>query len=267
MKTLTKVCIVLMVLSGSVFTTVNSQNTNCNVTVQFTTVSEEVGYAPKHVLAIWVESGTNQFIKTLKVMADRRKQYLYSWNEETTGNIVDAVTGATKSSHSAEAATWNGKDVNQSIVPDGDYKIIIEFTEEHAQGPLLIIPFIKNTTDSDSTFNNVTNFTSISIDYAVTSTSAVNEITAESADFNVYPNPVTIESKIKIRVNENTNAHLSVYSLNGQRLTDLEEVKLTSGDNLIDVSNQISGNELPTGTYLLRLEYNNEIKVVKLIKQ
>jgi len=267
MKTLIKVSIVLMVLSGSVFTTVNSQNTSCNVTVQFTTISEDVGFAPKHVLAVWVESGTNQFIKSLKVMADKRIQYLYTWNVESNGNKVDAVTGATKTSHSGETVTWNGKDVNQTIVPDGEYKIFVEFTEEHAQGPVLIIPFTKKTNDSDSIFADEDNYSNISIAYAVTGSTAIDKTTANSINFGIYPNPVTHESVIGIKVEKETNARLSIYSLTGQKVIDLGNIKLLSGHNSISFNKFNIGNELSNGTYLLRLEYDKEIKVTKLIKQ
>jgi hypothetical protein len=265
MKAIIKVSIVFMVLSGSVFTKVNSQATNCNVTVQFTTVSKAVSFAPKNVLAVWVGSGTNQFVRTLKVMANQRKQYLYTWNDESGGNTVDAITGATKTEHSAETIVWDGKDASQVLVPDGDYNIIVEFTEEHAQGPVLIIPFVKKTTNSDSTYNNEANFTNISINYEVNLT-PVNEIMAKTEEFAVYPNPITDGSKIKINVDKNTLAHLSIYSLNGQRLIDMGFVNLAGGDNFLEL-NRKTVNELPTGTYLLRLEYNNEIKVVKLVKQ
>ena len=84
----------VIVLTG--FTSMYSQSTNCNVTVQFTTVTEDVGFQPKNVLAVWVETSSGDFVRSLKVMANKRIQYLYTWHDQSSGNTVDAITGETK---------------------------------------------------------------------------------------------------------------------------------------------------------------------------
>ncbi|MEZ5197447.1 MAG: hypothetical protein R2764_13940 [Bacteroidales bacterium] len=48
------------------------------LTFSVRTVTENGNYAPRHVLAIWVEDA-NGFVKTRKAMANQRKQYLYTW--------------------------------------------------------------------------------------------------------------------------------------------------------------------------------------------
>jgi hypothetical protein len=267
MKYVLKITILSIALWSIVCIKGLPQNTDCNVNIHFTTVTTGLGYFPNNVLAVWVETSDNQFVRTLKVMASHNKILLYTWNDESGGNTVDAITGATKTEHSPEMIVWDGKDTNQVVVPDGDYKIIVEFTEEHDQGPLLIVPFSKNTTDSDSTFNNETNFVSISINYDANLSNSVHELLAKANDFAIYPNPISNESKIKIQFEKNTIARLGIYSLNGQCIQDIGMVKLTGGNNYFELNNQQSGKNLSNGTYLLRLEYNNEIKVVKFIKQ
>ena len=106
------------------------------------TVPAGGNFAPKHVLAIWVESN-NTFVKTRKAMAGIRKQYLYTWAAASNFNTVDAITGATLNNHQTHTVTWDCTDLNGDIVPDGDYVVYTEFTDQHAQGPLYSITFTK----------------------------------------------------------------------------------------------------------------------------
>lgn len=121
-----------------------SQNTPGTVVFNATTLPAGGNYAPRHVLAIWVEKDGN-FVKTRKAMANQRKQYLYKWAASSNYNVADAITGATLTQHQAHTIEWDCKDVNGNIVPDGDYKMIIEFTDKHAQGPYYEVQFNKGT--------------------------------------------------------------------------------------------------------------------------
>ena len=116
--------------------------TGGEMTFSVSTVTANGNFAPRHVLAIWVEDQSG-FVLTRKLSGDRRKEYLYTWNNNSGGNVVDATTGATLTSHQTHTVTWDCGNVNGEIVPDGDYTVIVEFTEEHAQGPLREITFTK----------------------------------------------------------------------------------------------------------------------------
>jgi hypothetical protein len=266
MKRKIKDIVLIFVMLWFISINSNSQNTECKMTVQFTTATTGANFAPKHVLAIWIETSDGQFVRSLKVRADKRKQYLYTWQSESSGNIVDAITGATLTVHGAESIVWNGKDVNQVVVPDGNYKIKVEFTEEHAQGPILEIPFIKNTSSSDSTLSNSTYFTNISIEYALTTSGINNETNADTYNFSVYPNPFNNRAVAKIWSDKNTDARLSFYSINGHCISNIGVVLLSNGYNYIELNKECI-DKLTNGTYLLRIEYDNVIKVTKLVKQ
>lgn len=108
------------------------------------TVSAGGNYSPKHVLAIWIEHD-GDFIKTRKAMANQRKQYLYTWKAASNYNVVDAITGSTLTSHQTHTVNWDCTDLDGNIVPDGDYDVYAEFTDEHAQGPLYMLTFNKGT--------------------------------------------------------------------------------------------------------------------------
>ncbi len=126
----------------------NPSNKNVKATssgeISFTvrTVTQNGNYAPRHVLAIWVED-IDGFVKTRKAMANQRIQYLYTWKASSNYNVVDAITGSTLTSHQTHTVTWDCTDVDGEIVPDGDYVIWVEFTEKHAQGPLFSLNFTK----------------------------------------------------------------------------------------------------------------------------
>ncbi|MBN1442419.1 MAG: DUF2271 domain-containing protein [Planctomycetes bacterium] len=93
-------------------------------------------YDPRNILAIWVESSQGQFVKTLKKMADSRESHLYTWVSVSGRDTVDAITGATLRSHETHTVTWDGRDRSGNVTPDGEYRIRVEFTAEHEQGPL-----------------------------------------------------------------------------------------------------------------------------------
>lgn len=135
----TSAFLIVLLSSSHAYTQEHTQGI-LTFTIQTSTYGGD--YSPKHVLSIWIEDA-NGFVKTNKLRGDRRKKYLYTWNSKSAGNIVDAVTGSTLSSHQSHTVTWDGSDINRNIVPDGDYKIRVEFAEEHAQGPLYSLTFNK----------------------------------------------------------------------------------------------------------------------------
>jgi len=112
------------------------------VTFTVRSVTANGTYAPKHVLAIWVEDADG-FVKTRKAMGDTRLHYLYTWVGASNYNVVDAITGSTINSHQTHTVSWDCTDINGEIIPDGDYTIWAEFTEKHAQGPLFNLTFTK----------------------------------------------------------------------------------------------------------------------------
>ncbi len=126
------------------------ENTPGTVTFSVTTQSQGGSYAPKHVLAIWVEHN-GAFVKTRKAMANQRKQYLYTWKAASNYNVTDAITGPTLNSHTSHTIEWDCTDLDGNVVEDGEYVMWIEFTEKHAQGPLFNIAFEKGPDSFDIT--------------------------------------------------------------------------------------------------------------------
>jgi PKD repeat protein len=133
---------VILLASFSNGGSLKGQNTPGTVTFTVKTITDNGNYAPRHVLAIWVEYD-GEFVKTRKAMANQRKQYLYTWKAASNYNVVDAITGATLTSHQTHAVSWDCTDLDGDVVPDGQYFIWVEFTEKHGQGPLMTVEFTK----------------------------------------------------------------------------------------------------------------------------
>ncbi len=138
--------------------------TEGTMTFSVRTVTANGNYSPRHVLAIWVEDADG-FVLTRKLNADRRKQYLYTWNGTSGGNVTDATTGATLSSHQSHSVTWDCRDKDGALVPDGEYTVYVEFTDAHAQGPLTMLSFTKGPEAVELTPADETNFKDMALQF------------------------------------------------------------------------------------------------------
>jgi hypothetical protein len=89
-------------------------------------------YAPRNVVAVWVEA-QGAFVKTIDRRAGARRQHLVAWTAVAGGNDVDAVTGATRNNHVAPLAiSWDLVGRDGAVIPDGTYTIRMESTDLNA---------------------------------------------------------------------------------------------------------------------------------------
>jgi hypothetical protein len=98
-------------------------------------------YSPKNIGAIWIETSSGAFVKTLEVWAATRARYLSRWRAETNSNRVDAVSSATLRSHVMHTAHWDLTDVSGNPVPAGEYKLVVEITDHDGPGADTEVPF------------------------------------------------------------------------------------------------------------------------------
>jgi len=115
------------------------------LSIEFTTQKTDGQFSPRHLLAVWVTTENNNFIKTLSINAQNQEfiNFLEEWNSSSDGNKTDAITGATLQSHQKQILEWNCTDINGDTIPDGIYKVWIEMTEENAKGPNYSFTFTK----------------------------------------------------------------------------------------------------------------------------
>lgn len=116
-----------------------------SMSVQVRTHTYGGEYGDSHVLAIWVErAGT--FIKSLAVYGDERRDNLVAWNDAADGNLLDAVSGATRNRHQTHVVSWDLTDATGQPAPAGMYTLRVEFTEDDSNsgapaGPTAAVAF------------------------------------------------------------------------------------------------------------------------------
>ncbi len=106
------------------------------LTVSFTTAPAGGNYAPRNIVAVWIEDSTGRFVRTIGRWANRRVRYLLSWNAAAGAGDADAVSGATRSSHASTlTVTWNGTNKAGQVMPAGMYKIRMELADRDSSSP------------------------------------------------------------------------------------------------------------------------------------
>ncbi len=103
------------------------------LTVTYTTQSHGGPYAPAHVVAVWIENDAGAFVKTIDRWAGVRRQHLVAWTQKAGAADIDAVSGATRNSHTQPVtATWDLRDRQGQEIPDGTYTIRMELADSNA---------------------------------------------------------------------------------------------------------------------------------------
>ena len=145
----------------------------CTFTFAVTTVTARGFYGPANVGAIWITDSSNKFVKTLQAWGTIRLPNAAAWEQASGGNsltgggnVVDAVTSATRRGHGMLNATWNCTDVSKNAVADGNYTVNVMFTENDSSpffgaGPQASVKFTKSAAGADVTAPDTMNFTSM----------------------------------------------------------------------------------------------------------
>lgn len=120
-------------------------------------------FTPYNVVAIWIENSAGEFVKSLTVYAIVRRYELSKWFSSSAGNLVDAKTGATKSSFGTITGYWNGKDTKGAIVPDGKYTLWLEISDKGGMGNASSFTFTKGVTTEILAPENAIGFSNINI--------------------------------------------------------------------------------------------------------
>ena len=240
----------------------SAQNTPGNVSFAFTTVSNNAAFSPKHVLAVWVEHSNGSFVKTLKLNADKRKQYLYTWNTASSGNTTDAITGATLTSHQSHSLSWNVTDVSRNVTADGDYKMRVEYTSEHAQGPLLTVNFTKNNNSLSLNPSDATYFKTISLGWIPESTAGISH-KAVATQPRIWPNPVIDLLNIEIYSQMDQEISISIYDTGLKKILSIFEGVISSG--ITRKAFYLNRSILKGGNYFIVIENGKSIIAEKIL--
>lgn len=145
-----------------------TSTSGCSLAVSLTTATNGGRYNPRNIGAIWIANGSGRFVKTLAAWARTRIGHLTQWTSVSSAaglnrNTVDAVTGATLSTHQVHNVTWNCKDTTGAVVPDGPYLLGFEMTDNNSTGPNRTVSFTKGPMPFQTTAPDSTTFKSISL--------------------------------------------------------------------------------------------------------
>lgn len=252
MKINLMVCFIIQISSttqaqNSVAEAINT-STAGSLNVSVTTNTANGSYAPRNIVAIWVQDNSNKFVKTMLVYAGTRVGHLTNWATATPqGDNTDAITGATQSSHGTRICSWNGTNVSKSLVADGTYTVKFEMTESNTGSNLATYTFVKGPNAVTLTPTNQACFSNISINW-VPATTGISDLEMSKL-YAVYPNPT-----------------VSTIFVNGSDIKSLELLTL-AGHSLMKSSEQrMNLAACPKGIYLLKIETEKGTFTKKVMK-
>ena len=231
---------------------INAQTAG-ELSVTVTTSAAGGGYAPRNIVAIWVETEQGNFVKTLMAYAANRRTHLNIWEQSTTAagspfNVVDAITGSTRNSHDTRNCLWNGMDINGTLMPDGNYRLRMELADKNSTGNYSTFNFTKNDESYVLSPANVPSFAGISIEWEPVVSGIEN---AWTSSLKVIPNP----GKSMIRVDGVSCKWINVFSSTGQLV-------LESKADQFDISH------LNSGIYVLSItKQDGKVVNKKLVKE
>lgn len=247
-----KKCILTSFAFLLTLTWINAQTAG-TLTVTATTSETGGNYAPKNIVAVWIEDEQGNFVKTLLAYAQNRKTHLNTWEAATTAagspfNTVDAITGATKTSHATRTCSWNGTDVNGTVVPDGTYKLRMELTDKNSTGNYSTFNFTKDANLVSLTPPNVPSFASISINWVPLLTGITDDIS--SGNLKIYPNPTS-----------------GIFTITGENIRGIQ-IRNAAGGMLYTVSSpSVDISDQPDGIYLLNITTDKGTFTKKILKK
>ena len=223
--------LIILILSSLV----SYSQTAGQLKVTVTTLAYGGSYSPYNVFAVWVQSKTGVFVKTMLADGAIRKAYLTNWRTATssTYNVVDAITGATQGSHGTYTCTWNGTNLTETVLGDDTYTVAMEMTEGGT--PVYsTFQFKKSGMEQIVTPANVSGFSNITIKW-IPVTSDLETVAADKL-FHVFPNPAK------------NNIYVSGFGINEMQVLELSgKLILSTKNQFMDISS------LKKGIYLLKI--------------
>jgi flagellar hook assembly protein FlgD len=240
------------------------RNTNGTLTFTVRTVTYNGSYHPKNVGAIWITNSSNQFVKTIKIWAASRRSHLVKWVASSANNTTGAITSATINSHQLHTVTWNGNDYQNVAVPDGNYNVNVEYTENNSTtsnpGKYRTVSFAKGTAAVNTVPTSDAFFTNLSLIWApvVANDDQHNTLISEVLNQN-YPNPFKTTTTIKYYLKQHAVVQLNIYNPKGQLVSHLVSKAQPTGWYEVKWNRTLdNGTKAVAGKYICRLVTGNK---------
>lgn len=106
--------------------------------------------------------------------------------------------------------------------------------------------------------------TSSTVDSAYIDVSSIGELPSYASQLSVYPNPCYGKAVVEVDLDKTSNVSIVLFDLTGKEISQFYNGELIPGDNKVEISNL--SQKLQTGTYLLRINFDNEATVAKMIQ-
>ena len=240
---------ILFFLFLIVFVSIHAQNTSGQLNVTATTLTTNGTYAPRNVVAMWIQDSSGKFVKTMLILGSARKAHLTNWVTATpVGNSIDAITGATQSSHGTRTCTWNATDALKKPVADGTYTVYMEMTESNSGTRVGTFTFDKGPNAVTLTPVNLPNFININITWTPGPT-AIKDVQMDKL-YTVYPNPAVSS----IFISGPDIREIQIRTLSGKSLLKTNQLK-------VDLS------ALASGIYLAEITTDKGFVYKKIVKE
>jgi hypothetical protein len=158
---------------------------------------------------------------------------------------------------------WGGFDVtnNEQTLKDGDEVVTLQFIAKQPQNLWEESPLYTSLKFAGTTSSN---------DLTITPTNGILQVLKSTmGDVNgnsieVFPNPTTSDITVTFKVDETTNANLSIYDVVGRKVITILDGQLPNGQYTY---NENLG-QLEPGLYIVTLMLENDgVKVSKVVKQ
>jgi flagellar hook assembly protein FlgD len=248
-----------------------TSSTDGMVTFSVRTVTNNGTYSPKNVVAIWVKNVQGDFVISRKVMANNRKKHLLQWVASSGNSVVNAVTGATLSSHQQHTINWDCRDQDGDLVPDGNYEIFVEFTERNsanggAAGPSTKVLFTKGPGIVSLAPADETYFKDIQLNYSPLNV-GIELYSVKNLRSTVFPNPFSDFVRIGFDLPIQAYIQIAVYDEHGKRIKELVDGEFPVGEQFIEWDGKTdNGRKVAAGVYYLRFFYQGKMSTHKLLK-
>ena len=224
-------------------------------TLTFTFTETHAG-STKNVLAVWITDNAGTFVKTrMRFWGSGTNDHLPSWKINSDQNIVDAITGPTRTASTnppafgVKTVIWDGTDVTSATVPDGTYQVFVESSWNNPEPPnnqhstIINFTFEKSPDSTHSAPAGNSYFSDITLDWAPSPVINIKE--TGDQDMSVYPNPS--DGMIQINFTKPFNvSKILVRRMNGQ-IVYRETAGKSSGSISFDLK------ELSAGIYLIEV--------------
>lgn len=140
-----------------------------------TTTAPSGSYGTENLFAAWIQGRDGNFVKTKLKYLSGDYVHMEEWINSSLLNVVDAVTGPTRTEHGTLTYLWNGTDVDNALVSDGEYKAWVEMAWDNSLSTgkaVASYSFIKGESYFSSSPQDMTNFKSVKLEWKILATGA-----------------------------------------------------------------------------------------------